>query len=247
MVPPFSQLVTRPMKKYFPYALLMISMCIFTACPSDDDDEHETSAYNVKEKFMGYWVVEGIKNASQKKGVSVDFVLFKEGKMRIGSFDTYETWKYDETTKILATTALINDVNLQWEITIIDDNQWAGIGLWDVTRSSTVAKQGDYNNLSYFLLTNTKWVNVNNSNKKVNIETCRSGKFTFSGNASPDGKVTWTDFSGKAEFDKISDILVIKHKNGKMIKLQHPFSLSECRLIFEDYNYIENGTYKRAD
>ena len=234
------------MKKFLSYALLMIGTCLFTACPSDDDDENENS-YKANDKFVGYWVVDGVKNATQKKGVSVGFVLFKEGKMRVGTNETYDTWRYDETTRILATTAYVNEVNLQWEITIIDDNQWAGIGLWDVTRSSSVAKPGDYDNLSKFLLNNTNWVNVDNSKKEVHIKTCRSGEFAFSGSASPDGKVTWTDFSASAKYDKTSDILEIRHKTGKMINLQHPFSLSECRMILEDYNYIENGTYKRAD
>ena len=34
------------MKKIFMYAMLFMSMCLFTACPPDDDEDNGVTAYN---------------------------------------------------------------------------------------------------------------------------------------------------------------------------------------------------------
>lgn len=219
------------MKKFFTYTILLAGISLFTACQSDDDKD--SPQFEEKNMLVGYWKANGN-----------NFILFDEGKMRINFSDIYESWTYNETSKILATTAIVGKVNLQWEITLISENKWTGIGLWNATASTTVAEFGDNSFLAQIFLSNTNWVNVDNSNKKVYIEKVTSSKITFSGSASPDGRVTHTDFNSTATYDKSLDMLTILHKQGKQIKVQHPFSLDKCRMILDGYNYIENGTYK---
>lgn len=221
----------------------MMTLTGFCFISCGDDDEDEPQATSTAQKFVGFWEIDGIKNANQKNGVSIAFILFKEGKMRLGTNTEYENWTYNDKTGILATTYYVNSVNLQWEITLSVDDQWTGIGLWDATRSTSVAKwKNKDGRCTRILLAETNWVNVNNSNKKFNMVINKGDEFKVTGSAMPDGK-RYPRYTSE-EYDAKTDVLTIYESKAKFLKIRHPFSLNECRMRLSGYNYIEDGEYK---
>lgn len=111
------------MKNLFTYAMLFMSMCLFTACPSDDDDD--VPAYNsssVSRKLWGEWS-RSINNGTTRLFFWDNGKMFYSHTNQSASSD--HVWSYNETTGILATTAN----NLQWEVTLCDSTVWTGIAL----------------------------------------------------------------------------------------------------------------------
>lgn len=128
---------------------------MFSACPSDDDDEESNKADNV---LVGYWNISNF---------DYHMVLFNGGKMAscttnkngsIGSISV-GNWSYDNQTSILATTAEKNGINLQWHLTMVNDDNWTGIALWDNKTTQKATNQIDAKEIA--ILLNGKWVNEN--------------------------------------------------------------------------------------
>ena len=114
------------MKKIAPYIMLFMGMCLFTACPSDDDDNNDMKKANA---LVGYWNIPTLKYA---------MVLFNEGIMicenyrQLSSYHFYSdmdvlptnNWNYNDETGILATSAVYENNNLQWHLTMVNNNNW---------------------------------------------------------------------------------------------------------------------------
>ena len=247
------------MKKYFTYALLFVSMFVFTACPSDDDDEESVPSSKAADKLVGFWFIKNVKTHTiQKAGSTLTLILFKEGKMRYiypGEKMSDCSWTYNEKTGILATTAQINEANLQWEITLSGPQEWSGIALWSEDRSTHTAKPGDYKDVISMILVDSKW-----KNEKGETVTFKDysgydayyygtavGKgvlnphlraYNISYNYSTD-KLTFEDYTYRLELNKV----------GVKFTIEHPYSLKEAKMIIEGEreNVINNGTYTRTN
>ena len=122
------------MKKNFTFAMLLMSMCLFTACSSDNDDEvlppYDSSS--ISRKLCGGWY-------RQQNNMTTDILFWDNGKMyyrltnHAGPSSDY-SWNYNDNTGILATTAGYQGtneyLNLQWEVTLVDSTAWTGIMLY---------------------------------------------------------------------------------------------------------------------
>ena len=144
------------MKKYYPYAMLLMSVFLFTACPSDDDDDEGGSSGGSNKALVGYWNISTLKYS---------MVLFDNGIMKGVPYTDKSTgsiiqanWQYDEDTRILATSAINSGNNLQWHITMLNEDNWTGIALWN-DKNTTYAAQNTLDAKEITLLLDGKWVN----------------------------------------------------------------------------------------
>jgi len=129
------------MKKFYVYAMLFMSMCLFTACPSDEDDDAPIRRDFTEQPFAGYW------DCAKK------MLFYENGTGIIPSSGESFVWQYDKSTRILSTTAS----DYQWEVTLIDSMAWTGIKLWG-DRSSVTNRRIDPRKTAYLLLTDKEWI-----------------------------------------------------------------------------------------
>lgn len=253
------------MNKYLTYAVLIMSMCLFTACPSDDDETDDYSGSKINDSFVGFWKINGVKKSTQKKGTDVYFAFLKEGKMKISTgehnsspyskedYSKWFEWSYDDKTKLLVTTASVNDISFQWEVTLIGSTQWAGIGLWEAESASTVANPcSEYEILLTMLLTGQKWVKEDDSSKKIRTNydygfDIRDYKDEYKRIFPATYNIgIWEKIVYNKERDSISRNYSNRDPSYTItISLLHPFSQKDMRLIIYNSHDSENsGSYK---
>lgn len=136
-------------------------MFLLTACPNDDEDENSFRAGN---EFVGLWKVVDFSNTFY-------LMLYTDGKIRtckaskVSDAETSYTndgasWTYNKETGVLATSASINSYNLQWEITLMSGNEWAGICLYDrekrTCKATKITKDSD---IILMMGANRNWTN----------------------------------------------------------------------------------------
>ena len=153
----------KKMKKnrFYLWAMMVIAvLCIgFTSC--GDDDEDDNNGRTSLKAMAGYWNISTLKYS---------MVLFNEGVMKGRGWETNSrgdiiygnittgNWNYDEQTKTLATSALYNNNSLQWLITMLNDDNWTGVALWNDKNTTYMANNKlDVNEVA--LLLDGKWVN----------------------------------------------------------------------------------------
>lgn len=119
------------MKKVFSYVILLVSICMFTGCSSNDSDD-DVPAYNsssVSRKLWGGW-------SRRENNMTTNILFWDSGKMYYSltnhaSASSKYSWQYNESTRVLATTAGYQGtneyLNLQWEITLADSTAWTGV------------------------------------------------------------------------------------------------------------------------
>ena len=206
-----------------------MSICLFTACPSDDDEDIVSSK---TQKFLGQWY-------NNKSKISMTF--YDDAKMYYHNSRNYQ-WNYNENTGILTTTAEMNGNNLQWEITFSDTTSWTGIKMWD-DKSSILFERTHPRSTAYTVLNGRTWINsTDNSEWECKII---GGTTTFHGFTSNYSYLTLNnngerynllhnDDETVVESIKQDNIIIIediKKKNlyGEYI-IEHPYSYKNIRL-----------------
>ena len=133
------------MKKIFTYVVLMMSMCLLTACPNDDDDDEGGARANTPSKpFAGYWKIK------LEKGTT-NMLFYNEGKLLHNGKEFI--WNYDEKNQLLSTT----DNDYQWEVTLADSTAWSGIALWG-SKSSVTNYRAEARETAKQILTGRDWI-----------------------------------------------------------------------------------------
>ena len=120
-----------------------MSMCLFTACPSDDDDD-DYERKGSSSPFAGYWKIK------LEKGTTYCF-FYDDGKLLYNGKEYI--WNYDKSTQLLSTTA--ND--FQWEVTLTDTTAWSGIALWG-SKPSVTNYRAEAEETARQILTSREWV-----------------------------------------------------------------------------------------
>lgn len=111
--------------------LAFVMPVLFTSCSSSDDGAEDTKEPERPEDnlpagakaFVGFW--------SNQTDIGSYFIFFGDGACwmlkRESHYKIWDAgyWTYDNATKILATTM----GNWQWQVTLSNDVNWAGISL----------------------------------------------------------------------------------------------------------------------
>jgi len=215
--------------------MLFMSMCLFTACPPDDDEDNGVTAYNsssVSRKLWGGW-------SSHSNNISTNLFLWDNGKMFYSrtnqSASSNHTWNYNQTTGILSTT--VN--NMQWEITLSDSTAWAGIALYG--NKSTVT----YSSNPYFsamvVLTSRTWVNSTDNSEWTPNNSYNSSWLKLSS-----GKNAFyiVPNLAKIEESKMQDKIFIREYSSLTYEtvvyeciIEHPYSYNNVRV---SCNWVPN-------
>ena len=133
------------MKKMFTYGVLLMGMCLFTACTGDDDDEDRSvNRVTLSSPFAGYWKIK------LDQGTT-NLFFYDDGKLLYNGNEY--VWKYDKSTGVMSTT--VNDY--QWEVTLTDSMAWTGIALWG-DKSSVTNYRAAAEETAELILTSRDWV-----------------------------------------------------------------------------------------
>lgn len=162
------------MKKYLTYTLILMSVLLFTACPSDDDEDTP----NIESQFIGYWTIPNIyerTNGTREIYNVLNMMLFENGTLKYFIGNKYSTpieghWSYNKNTNTLVTDIQLDNRNLQWEITASSDNRWSGLSLWNDKNLANTAQQGNSDELACIILHNLKWRNNDSSSPITNLK-----------------------------------------------------------------------------
>lgn len=197
---------------------------LFTACSNDDED----SSSETNNTFVGLWDYNKTK-----------ILFFNDGKVSYGS--SLGSWSYSKSTGILATTISVNNTALQWEITIVSDDEWAGICLHDNNKSTASAnRNNNAKDLASVVLSLSEWKSSNEETLKASLD-AKSGLSDIS-----NAKISGRYYINNVEYDKSRDVLKINYwNNPDYIEISHPFNYTKSRLFihFED---ISKGTYEQS-
>lgn len=240
-------------KKLFTYVALVMSVFLLTACPSDDKEDD----YNIDtstSRLVGYWEIENYLN---QKGISNTntFVLFEEGKIWYEDNGKVKegSWNYNKDTGLLATTAQWELDNWQWEITMIEDNEWAGFALWLDDKKTMLAKRK--NSIRMVLLLNgTQWESDDYEIHCSNTKYHQTATGYVKGSTKADTQ-SFDLWNSQGDYDQNSDEVIgyltkRAFPNEKMIiSISHPFSLKKSFITISGYhpNFSpKNGVYKRV-
>lgn len=199
--------------------------CVFISCSSDDEDDSKKLTSSERQ-LLGGW-----------SGAGIGMVLQTGGKMYYDGFYDKQaetgSWQYNETTGILATDATDKYHNtLQWQITMISNNSWSGLALWN--NNKTVSAERDAETAVRLLLTGTLWNTKEGNTVKYKYEKISdNNKFVSTYiNGKNEGKTIFFDkISEDIENDAItiqsySDIYTIYHPyNSKDIYFKYPSGL----------------------
>lgn len=139
--------------------LAFVMPVLFTSCSSSDDGAEDTKEPERPEDnlpagakaFVGFW--------DNQTYSGSDFIFFGDGacwmlwKRDNGRYEkSGGSWTYDDATKILATTT----GNWQWQVTLSNDENWAGISL-SGNKVQTYKKITDKSRYFRVLLESSKW------------------------------------------------------------------------------------------
>ena len=145
------------MKRFLSYAVLLMSMCMLTAC-SNDDDGNDSSTNILDYPFLGSWEDGKYLFMNNGKMFVEKGVYEKTGKYSKTYYvlDKEATWKYEKESGILSTTYN----GLQWRIGATDSTSWTGLQLGEKTASITF-KRSDPINALRLIIQSRKWEDKN--------------------------------------------------------------------------------------
>ncbi len=164
------------MKKIVSYSLLFLSLCVFSACPSNGDDDNEDIDVSPTLKTEPTLSLYGLWSTTVTIS-NYKILLLSDGKMLHGN-DVYSmkkcSWTYDEDKKELATTGIAkypignySDISMQWTLSIVDKNTWAGIGLWN-NKAYSASRVENLKEVVVGILNYRQWKQKNN-NKSIDV------------------------------------------------------------------------------
>lgn len=163
-------------------------------------------------------------------------VLFNDGIM-LGSYKSNKNipnefnlskWTYDDQTKTLATDAAIGNNNLQWQLTMINEDSWTGLPLWN--DKSTTAANNKLEALDVAMLLNGKW--ENESGETITFNSFRDENDKYHGHT------IWLDYYAT---EKPSVDLNNQHKKTKAIKFDT--FITKQRLVLNYYYRDRDNDY----
>lgn len=211
--------------RFIGMVLVAVLICIcFAACGGDDDSEDEESTKNnlstAANKFIGYWHITGTGPMQYIDGVA----FFPDGKCfatkptvsdwSITEEDTEpSSWTYNDKTGVLATSIImeyryrgvVEVVSFQWQITLSDDNNWAGVTLGDgYACSAQRGTKGLYTEAAVFTYT---WV----SEKDGTSFNYKGKRGKFSTNVDNDSTYQW---GGSTLHNPTSSDFYLTNRNG---------------------------------
>ena len=253
-----------------------MALTLLSSCSSDSSEEG--SDKNVmNNSYVGYWEIPHI-DVGLNNYPSYYMLLYKEGLMKGGSnlknddfIKTYK-WKFDKSSNNLITTAIQNRHNLQWNITMKENNSWTGLALWDMTSSNKtcVASKKVDSALLYLILSRKKWIggyedgqltlsNVSMSSNNAEADVRISSNSTISvynhihGVGGSTYKLNGSEFSYNPSRDILIKEFEESHRDqnnqeiGKIhyrFAIVHPFSYYDVKLNVAFSSEYYNEPYK---
>ena len=240
-------------RKNLTYAMLIASMFMLTACPSDDDEaevDNPSVQSKASEKFVGFWTIDDVKTKTgQKHGKTINFILFDNGKIRTSTDSSRDrSWTYNEKTGVLSTSAQIDEANLQWEITLSGHQEWSGIALWSEDRTTHTARTGDYFDFIKMLLNGSTWENADG--ERITFEIPSYGGLNLTTNTGYICNIAAYLFA----YSEYNDQLVFGDRNKRLdhqdtqnitYTICHPYSPKDTKIIVKTIfpEEIKSGEY----
>lgn len=235
-------------KKLFTYVALVMSVFLLTACPSDDKEDD----YNIDtstSRLVGYWTIRNCTSYTGPNGKlnykDAYFILYEEGKIRYLNENNNVkegSWNYNKDTGLLATTAEYRSNNWQWEVSMIEDNEWAGFALWSDDKKTLLAKRDNLINPD-LLLGETQW---ESDDYKIYVSDSGWAKGYNKGSK---GYEPVIDF-GWGWYDQSNNEMIFEPNNHFKISISHPFSIKKQIMTISgssnEYYVFKNGVYKRV-
>ena len=200
----------------------------FASCGDDDDDDSNSYSSSSSKSLIGFWL------GPVSKYQNDYFFFYDNGAMLYGNYSTLQTsfvdteakWKYDEETKLLSTTA----GSFQWEVTLVDSLNWAGISLWG-NKDPYTYKRADAKTTAMKILKGCNWVDSSdNSEWHWGTYGCNC----VSGSKREDGDFDWS--YGDAVQSLAKDRIYLygsKNHSDKydQIIIEHPYSYNKVHVI----------------
>ena len=207
------------MKKIYIYAMLVMSMFLFMACPSDDDDL-DNSKLLLDNPLIGCWYI------------SNDNVLFmSDGIMYYNNGTKRGTWSYNKESTILS--ASVN--NWQWQVGAIDSLSWTGLQLFGKNPRSWTYERSKAYDIAKALIVCRKWKDVNGNELNFRFD----GGWIIS---SIDKKAIFGNFYAK-EYIK-DNIFVL---DGRSPGTKNIVGTKAVAYIYDPYNYYNSRLEIRYD
>ena len=144
------------MKRYLSFAVLFMSMFVFTACSSDSDNDSSTNISDYP--FIGSWDNGSYLFMNNGKMFTERSVYEKQGKYSHTYYvlDREATWTFEKESSILSTTCN----GLQWKIGATDSVSWTGLQLGEKTISTTFKRSAPLVALR-LIIQSRKWEDKN--------------------------------------------------------------------------------------
>ena len=252
------------MKKYsiFTNVLLIMSMFLFTACPSSGDDDidqgteqptGDSKPLPVAEElkpFIGFWTAEGAKYPNYEMFMFQDKKCWVRESSKNGSYSDYSgsangwkfcDWNYNGNTTLLSITN-----NFQCMISLIESETWMGLTVGDNQPISYTAKRERNNNETEisddleFIMLGT-WQNVSNSEETFSCS-LEYPRFSYKGlsffapyspPAEPQDK-----YKFEVEYDKVSDKMTVISSGGVVNRSRTSYLVTKYNIeIIHPYDY----------
>lgn len=230
----------KKMKKnrFYLWAMMVIAvLCIgFTSC--GDDDEDDNNGRTSLKAMAGYWNISTLKYS---------MVLFNEGVMKGRGWETNSrgdviygnittgNWNYDEQTKTLATSALYNNNSLQWLITMLNDDNWTGVALWN-DQNTTYMANNELDVNEVVLLLDGNW--VNDAGNTITF-------YNISGGYNKSSKDYQVDLSYKADEAPEVD-LDNRHNRGVRVRF-NKFTKNKDKITLSYYKLEHDSAYDEIE